>query len=112
MPSFHVCSKSESPVFPHLLNQAPPPAQQLSLPDFFSVPHLGHVLEGVVVAVTVVVVTVVVVAVVAVVLAEGLSVNAWSELPQIKILAIGEHEASIRALVLGMRMCACTWQLV
>ena len=31
MPSNHVCSKLE---LPHLLNQAPPGAQQLRLPDF------------------------------------------------------------------------------
>ena len=31
-----------SPLSPHLLNQEPPRAQQLSLPDFLVVPHLGH----------------------------------------------------------------------
>ena len=39
-PSIHVCSAL--PVLPQLLNQAPPGAQQLSLPDFSKVPHLGH----------------------------------------------------------------------
>ena len=42
MPSAHVYSKSVSPTSPHLLNQEPPRAQQLSLPDFLAVPHLGH----------------------------------------------------------------------
>ena len=40
----------ELPLAPQLLNQAPPGAQQLSLPDFFKVPHLVHVLEVTVVA--------------------------------------------------------------
>ena len=42
MPSAHVCSNVESPASPHFLNQAPPRAQQLRLPDFLVVPHLGH----------------------------------------------------------------------
>ena len=42
MPCVHVWSKFESPVFPHLLNQAPPRAQQLRLPEFLTVPHLVH----------------------------------------------------------------------
>ena len=29
---------------PQFLNQAPPGAQQLTLPDFRNVPHLGHVI--------------------------------------------------------------------
>ena len=29
---------------PQFLNQAPPGAQQLILPDFVNVPHLGHVI--------------------------------------------------------------------
>ena len=41
MPSIHVCSASPLP--PHLLNQEPPEAQQLRLPDFVKVPHLEHV---------------------------------------------------------------------
>ena len=41
-PSTHVCSKFESPISPHFLNQEPPRPQQLSLPDFFMVVHLGH----------------------------------------------------------------------
>ena len=28
---------------PQFLNQAPPGAQQLTLPDFRNVPHLGHI---------------------------------------------------------------------
>ena len=31
-----------SPASPHFLNQAPPRAQQLGLPDFLLAPHLGH----------------------------------------------------------------------
>ena len=42
MPSAHVWSNFLSPAFPQLLNQAPPRAQQLLLPDFFVVTHLGH----------------------------------------------------------------------
>ena len=42
MPSIHVCFASPLP--PHLLNQEPPGAQQLTLPDFRNVPHLGHVI--------------------------------------------------------------------
>jgi len=40
MPSSHVCSKFSA--FPHFLNQEPPEAQQLGLPDFVLVPHLEH----------------------------------------------------------------------
>ena len=40
MPSSHVCSKFSA--FPHFLNPEPPEAQQLGLPDFVLVPHLGH----------------------------------------------------------------------
>ena len=42
MPSSQVCSNVESPLLPHLLNQAPPLAQQLRLPDFLIVAHLWH----------------------------------------------------------------------
>ena len=42
MPSIHVCSMFAVRVRPHFVNQAPPGAQQLSRPDFFKVPHLGH----------------------------------------------------------------------
>ena len=42
MPSPHVCSKLVSPRAPQFLNQAPPRAQQLYLPDFGMIPHLGH----------------------------------------------------------------------
>ena len=42
MPSTHVCSVLELPLAPQLLNQAPPGAQQLSLPDFLMITHLGH----------------------------------------------------------------------
>ena len=41
-PSSHVCSVLELPLVPQLLNQAPPGAQQLSLPDFLMAAHLGH----------------------------------------------------------------------
>ena len=44
MPSYHVCSKFESPGSPHFRNQLPPRAQQLSLPALL-VAHLGHVTE-------------------------------------------------------------------
>ena len=33
-----------SPACPHFLNQVPPRAQQLSLPDCLATPHLGHLL--------------------------------------------------------------------
>ena len=33
------------PAPPHFLYQAPPGAQQLSLPDFSNVPHFGHVIS-------------------------------------------------------------------
>ena len=39
-PLAHVCSTE--PPFPQSLNQAPPGAQQLGLPDFSMVPHLKH----------------------------------------------------------------------
>ena len=42
MPSSQVWSKCASPASPHFWNQAPPRPQQLSLPDFFVVPHLEH----------------------------------------------------------------------
>ena len=42
MPSNHVWASFESPGFPHLLNQAPPGAQQLGFPDFLRMPHLRH----------------------------------------------------------------------
>ena len=32
------------PAPPQFLNQAPPGAQQLTLPDFLNVPHFGHVI--------------------------------------------------------------------
>ena len=42
-PWYHVCSKLEPPP-PHLLNQAPPGAQQLNLLSlpFLKVPHFEH----------------------------------------------------------------------
>jgi len=43
-PSDHMYSTFFLPTPPQLLNQAPPGAQQLTLPDFRNVPHLGHVL--------------------------------------------------------------------
>ena len=42
-PSAHVWSKFGSPGFPQLPSQAPPGAQQLSLPLFESVAHLRHI---------------------------------------------------------------------
>ena len=44
IPSAHVWPNFVSPTFPHFLNQAPPRAQQLGLPNFLIVPHLGHTL--------------------------------------------------------------------
>ena len=41
-PSAHVWSKFVSPTSPQFLNQAPRRAQQLSLPNFFVIPHLRH----------------------------------------------------------------------
>ena len=45
LPSNHVCSKFELPGSPQFLNQEPPRAQQLGLPDSV-VLHLGHVAAG------------------------------------------------------------------
>ena len=42
LPSNHVCAVLELSLAPQFLNQAPPGAQQLSLPDFLMVPHLEH----------------------------------------------------------------------
>ena len=42
MPSDHKWSTVVSSASPQFLNQEPPRAQQLSLPDFLLVPHLGH----------------------------------------------------------------------
>lgn len=39
----HVCPNLESPGCPHCPNQAPPPAQQLGLPEFLKIPHFGHI---------------------------------------------------------------------
>ena len=43
-PSNHLWSTFLLPAPPHFLNQAPPGAQQLTLPDFSNVPHFGHVI--------------------------------------------------------------------
>ena len=43
-PSDHLWSTFMLPAPPHLLNQAPSGAQQLTLPDFLNVPHFGHVI--------------------------------------------------------------------
>ena len=43
MPSAHVWSNFGSPASPQFLNQAPPRAQQLCLPDFLVIPHLVQV---------------------------------------------------------------------
>ena len=42
-PSNHLYSVFLLPAPPQFLYQAPPGAQQLALPDFSNVPHLGHV---------------------------------------------------------------------
>ena len=41
-----MCSNVESPSSPHFLFQVPPGAQQLRLPFFLTVPHLGHAGPG------------------------------------------------------------------
>ena len=41
-PSDHLWSTFLLPAPPQFLNQAPPGAQQLRLPDFLNVPQLGH----------------------------------------------------------------------
>ena len=51
-PSTHVCSVLELPLVPQFPNQAPPGAQQLSLPDFLMEAHLGH-MGAILVSVTV-----------------------------------------------------------
>ena len=43
-PSDHLCSVLLLPNPPQFLYQAPPGAQQLTLPDFRNVPHFGHVI--------------------------------------------------------------------
>ena len=43
MPSDHQRRTFLLPTRPQLLNQVPPGAQQLTLPDFWNVPHFGHV---------------------------------------------------------------------
>ena len=43
-PSNHLCSTLVLRAPPQFLNQAPPGAQQLCLPDFSNLPHLGHVI--------------------------------------------------------------------
>ena len=52
-PSNHVYSVFELSAVPQFLNQAPPGAQQLILPDFLMVPHLEH-MKPIVVTVAVV----------------------------------------------------------
>ena len=42
MPSTHAWPYSLSPTSPQFLNQSPPRAQQLRVPDFFTMPHLEH----------------------------------------------------------------------
>ena len=41
-PSLNVWPAFTSPALPQFPNQAPPRPQQLSFPDLFKVPHLGH----------------------------------------------------------------------
>ena len=48
-PSIHVCSTFALLPPPHILNQAPPGAQQLTRPDFLKVPHFGHVIGDVII---------------------------------------------------------------
>ena len=43
-PSSHLWSTFLLRAPPQFLNQAPPGAQQLFLPDFSNLPHLGHVI--------------------------------------------------------------------
>ena len=43
-PSVHVWPTFALPMPPQVLNQAPPGAQQLVLPDFKNVPHFEHVI--------------------------------------------------------------------
>ena len=43
-PSNHLCPTFFLWVSPQFVNQAPPGAQQLLLPDFVNVPHLGQVI--------------------------------------------------------------------
>ena len=43
MPSAQLWSTFSLIELPQFLNQAPPGAQQLTLPDFLNVPHFGHV---------------------------------------------------------------------
>ena len=50
-PSNHLWSKFSLRAPAQFLNQAPPGAQQLFLPDFSNVPHLGHVVVLVIVKV-------------------------------------------------------------
>ena len=42
MPSYHVWRSLKLPGLPQFLNQEPPRPQQLLLPDFPMMPHLGH----------------------------------------------------------------------
>ena len=42
MPSYHVCPGLALPALPQFLNQEPLRPQQLILPDFAMMPHLGH----------------------------------------------------------------------
>ena len=43
-----MCSTFVLLLLPHILNQAPPGAQQLTRPDFLKVPHLGHAIGDVI----------------------------------------------------------------
>ena len=42
MPSYHVRRILALTALPHFLNQEPPRPQQLALPDFSMIPHVGH----------------------------------------------------------------------
>ena len=56
-PSSWLCSAFSFPVAAHFLYQAPPGAQQLTLPDFLNVAHFGHVILLAIIEVTVGVLT-------------------------------------------------------
>ena len=47
-PSAHVWSTFVSPASPQFLNQEPPRAQQLRLPNFLVIPHLRHTELGII----------------------------------------------------------------
>ena len=58
--------------------QAPPGAQQLSLPDFFFLPHLGHAGTIVVIGAAVPGIVMVALAVLVILVRVGVSVHIWA----------------------------------